>query len=349
VGAQFEKSDIEKGYRNFITGRESVDYTNVAGYGQYRHRTKLLSETNFIAGLRYDYNDKYGTEFSLGQTFNPRVGVVSKPFESIIFKILAGTAFRAPNNFEIYSETTQRIKNLDLKPEKEKTVELSLIFQPSKSFVVEGNAFYNIFEDIITSNVQTNSPIYDTETGSFSGSYYLQNRNQGDAVVKGFEIKTMALFSKNLNGFSNLTFQKTERDMVEVVKNSDGTDKIKNGNFVTKTATYEVPNIAEIKANFGVTYTWDDLITVYFVNNWVGQRTTAVSNPIENIDGYSITNSSLFFHKIFIENLKASLTVNNIFNSDYVDPGIRSASGGYYGTQHVQPGRSLYGKLIFSF
>jgi outer membrane receptor for ferrienterochelin and colicins len=48
------------------------------------------------AGLRYDHYE------SFGGTLNPRFGVIVTPRDKSVLKILAGRAFRAPNDYELY-------------------------------------------------------------------------------------------------------------------------------------------------------------------------------------------------------------------------------------------------------
>ena len=65
-------------------------------------------------GARYDDHDTYG------DSFNPRIGVVVKPYNNGILKFLAGSAFREPNVFEL-------TKNKDLQPMTMESYEISYI------------------------------------------------------------------------------------------------------------------------------------------------------------------------------------------------------------------------------
>jgi iron complex outermembrane receptor protein len=55
------------------------------------------------AGVRYDH---YGT---FGGTTNPRVGLIYSPLEKTTEKLLYGTAFRAPNAYELYYSSLPNI------------------------------------------------------------------------------------------------------------------------------------------------------------------------------------------------------------------------------------------------
>ena len=335
LGGQYEYSDVERGYRGaevFGSSATFIDkvllgdgdrkfdiYQNLAVYGQYRLRTELPGSASFIAGLRRDYNSKYG------ETFNPRAGVVLTPSESLTIKGLVGTAYRAPNSFELFTRTNVRKANPDLVPEKAKTAELGFILRLAESLLFEANFFYNRFADIIVSNVETGELI----PGSDPAEYYKQNKNIGDATVEGFEWKLNSQIGRKLKAFANFSHQRASLD--------DGT------------RTYDVPNIATLKGNIGITFYLKDILSVYLAENIVGGRSTAPTNPDRKIGGYAVTNLAVSTSKFFDNRISALLAVNNLFDTAYYDPGIRSANGAYYGTRHLQPGMNGFLKLRFHF
>ena len=72
------------------------------------------------AGVRYDY---YST---FGNTVNPRIAFICNPFAKTTFKLLYGSAFRAPNAFELYYNDGEIASkgNPSLDPEEITTYEL---------------------------------------------------------------------------------------------------------------------------------------------------------------------------------------------------------------------------------
>ncbi|OFX26880.1 MAG: hypothetical protein A2041_12070 [Bacteroidetes bacterium GWA2_31_9b] len=327
LGFQFEQSNIERGYRKSVVMSDNDDYTimrllddnyrlyniynNYAGFMQYRLNTSLFNATNFILGVRYDYNDVYG------KTLNPRVGFVSNINEKLNIKGLYGSAYRAPTSFELFTETTVRVENPYLKPEKINTSELSLGYKITKDILLESNFFYNQFSDIIISNV----PVGDVNG---DGIYNYQNQNKGSAEIYGFEIRTNAILFKNISIYANYSYQ-------------DATQ--------TDSLTNPVPNVSKHKGNIGITFPIHNFIKIHFSENIVGDRTTSPTNPDKNIDGYYISNLTLTTNNIFKNKVLVSVTIKNLFDSKYNDPGIRAATGEYYGTRHIQPGRSAFIKL----
>jgi len=344
-GLQFEKSDIERGYRQKVANGIGVTsqgeefdissqlssgsrvrdlYTNIAGFIQYRHKTDLMRSTNFIVGARYDYNDQYGHSFAFGETFNPRVGIVIEPTEKVTYKVLVGTAFRASTSFDRFTETTVRRANPDITPEREQTVEFGVNVSSIENLIIDGNIFYNQFEDSIISNVDTGEPIPNNPDTT-----YKENRNAGSGSINGAELRLTTIF-EHTDAFFNLTYQRaSQEDQHGVI--------------------HDWPNIAEWKANTGFTYRHKKMFSVYFVVNWVGSRSTSVTSSKNKVAGYALANLSLNSDHFFIKNLKASLTVNNLFDDEWMDPGIRTADGNYYAVEHPQPGMSAMFELSYSF
>ncbi|MFC2151923.1 TonB-dependent receptor plug domain-containing protein [Bacteroidota bacterium] len=331
TGIQYEQSNVEQGYRPTEVLSDDQDYTimrllskddrifniynNSAAFVQYRLKTSLFKQTNFIAGVRYDYNNIYGG------TTNPRGGVVIKPSEKLTLKGLAGTAYRAPNSFELFSETTIRVQNPELKPEKLINSELGIIYQFNKNLMVEGNCYYNELSNMIVSNV----PVGDV-TGD--GIDNFQNQNVGSAQILGVELKTKAYFSNDFSCFLNFTWQ--------------------DATYSENNVSNEIPNISNYKGNIGFRYQLIDLLIFSFTENIVGDRSTSITNPYTKIDGYYISNLSITSKNLFNNHIAVSVLIKNLFDQEYVDPGIRAATGEYYGTRHVQPGRNTYIKLTLS-
>ncbi|WP_375558764.1 TonB-dependent receptor plug domain-containing protein [Bernardetia sp. OM2101] len=332
-GVVYEYSDVEKGYRgrekvnrfynsynSFYTtilkdksSRENTIYKNFAAYGQYIIHLPIFNVTDLIVGVRYDQNSLYG------RTINPRLALVMNPNELLTIKLMAGSAYRPPNNFELFTKTSLRIENPDLIPEKVRSFEANVILSPTKNFSIETNAFYNSYSDIIVSNVEIGDIDGD-------GNSNFQNRNQGTAQVIGLELKTQYSIHPSISVFGNLTLQNPKQ------KNGDETPT--------------VPNIAKIKGNMGFQANFDDMLSWYFVGNGVGVRSTADSNPLRSVPSYFIFNTAFSTKKFINDKISFVLSVNNLFNTSYFDAGMRGATGRYYGTMHRQVGRNGSFKII---
>ncbi len=66
-----------------------IKFINAGAYLQTQYSP--AKNIHFTLGARYDYNSRYGS------TFNPRLGLVYKPFEKTTLKVLYGSAFLAPS------------------------------------------------------------------------------------------------------------------------------------------------------------------------------------------------------------------------------------------------------------
>ena len=68
-------------------------------------------------GIRYDYYDNFGS------SINPRAALIYNPRQTTAFKLLFGTAFRAPSDYELHAGV-DRVGNPDLEPENITSFEL---------------------------------------------------------------------------------------------------------------------------------------------------------------------------------------------------------------------------------
>lgn len=71
-----------------------IKFSNAGAYLQTQYSP--AKNIHFTVGARYDVNSRYGS------TFNPRLGLVYKPFEKTTMKLLYGSAFLAPSPSDAY-------------------------------------------------------------------------------------------------------------------------------------------------------------------------------------------------------------------------------------------------------
>lgn len=309
-----------KGIYSTFQKRQYVIWNNFGSFLQYELNTKWLKETHFTIGARYDINSMYGNPVS------PRIAIVNKPHEKVTIKILYGSAYRAPTITEVEEYrsnlgTINIMENSDLKPEKVNTYEFNIVYAPVKELLFQLNAFRNELNDIIIrTTLQTNS--------------LTQNQNIGSAYVNGVETKLDLFFSKKISAFINFTVQ-------------DGQQKARRNGMAD--SVFAMPNIARLKGNIGMTAHVAELFNVTLTGNWVGERSVLGSNPYGPVDGYFITNLTITTRRFFNEHFYVSLSLKNLFNTIYLDPGIRSADGLLYSTVLEQPGLTGIFKLSANF
>lgn len=115
---------------------------------EYSIRNNLI----FTAGVRWDHYDTFGS------TENPRLGLIYSPREKTTLKLLYGTAFRAPNDYELYyASPPNQVPSLSLQPETIRTTEV--VFE--QYFAVHANAeiagFYNDIRNLISQQTTSNN------------------------------------------------------------------------------------------------------------------------------------------------------------------------------------------------
>ncbi|HET6228340.1 MAG TPA: TonB-dependent receptor [Bacteroidia bacterium] len=341
LGAEFYQDNLEQGSRGVqldtnkyivngqfnVTGiystflpRHYLIWNNFGSFLQYELHTKWLKETYFTVGTRFDINSVYGNPLS------PRIAIVNKPAEKITIKLLYGAAYRAPTITEIEQfrsslGTLNSLANSDLKPEKVRTYEINFSYNPIRQLLFQVTGFRNELSDIII--------LTSLQVGNLT-----QNQNVGNAYVNGVEAKLDFSISKKLTGFMNFTYQHGKQTAKQ---------------FERSDTTFNIPNIADVKGNIGLTYRVDDLFNISLIGNWVGQRSVLGSNPYGPVDGYFITNCAITTRKFLQNHVYASLTVKNLFDVKYLDPGARAADGLLYSTVLEQPGIMGIFKIGVSF
>ncbi len=326
AGVQFYQDNVEKGARAstfdtstyIVDGRDTV--TNMRSvylprvfdirnnFGSY---LQYILSTKLLVKTNFTFGVRYDYNSYFKDEVSPRIVVVNQPNDKLTFKLQFGTAFRAPTNLEIY----QSGLNFNLTTEKIRTYEINALYSLEKNVQVQVNAFRNELRDVIL-------------LGNLSGLN--PDKNPGLINVNGIEAALNLVFMKNASGFLNLTWQHASGE-----------------NLITQ-ATGLVPGVAKIKGNIGVTLHPEDLFTVTLTGNWVGERHAQTTNPYGPVAGYFLTNCSISTKPLFNNRVTASLTIRNLFNTTWLDPGFRTADGFIYSTVLEQPGINGLFKICLS-
>lgn len=146
---------------------------------------KFANDWTLTTGLRYDrYSD-------FGNTTNPRLALVWEAAYNVTAKLLYGTAYRAPAFSELYTiNNPTAIGNAALMPEKMKTLEGALSWQPSNKIQLGMNVFHYQMSDIIR----------------LIGTTY---QNSGKQVGNGLEFEAGWDATSNLKLSGNYAFQRS--------------------------------------------------------------------------------------------------------------------------------------------
>jgi iron complex outermembrane receptor protein len=124
---------------------------NNATYSQATNRFGFYLQDEFKitdylilnAGVRYDQLS-YSSD-----AVNPRLAVIYTPWENTTFKLLYGSSFRAPSSYELYYSDPITLNNPDLKPEKIKTYEGIIEYQPDRSLRLTAVGFHYEIDNLI--------------------------------------------------------------------------------------------------------------------------------------------------------------------------------------------------------
>ncbi len=154
----------------------------------FQDQFPIFAESHITLGTRYDHYDRYG------DTINPRIGFTTPVSTDSHFKLLYGTAFRAPSYYETNTTTHGNlVPASDVEPERLESIEAEYSVQQPQ-FSWRANTFYTKIEDII-----------ETITLQAGGN---AKRNQGTIDTYGLEAEAKRFFFDNkhslgINGYLN--------------------------------------------------------------------------------------------------------------------------------------------------
>ncbi len=257
------------------------------------------------AGIRYDH---FGT---FGDTTNPRLGLIYKPFDRSIFKLLYGQAFRAPNEYELYYNDggLSSKGNPDLRPERIKTYEFVYEQYVGEHLRSSMSVFHYKIKNLIS---QTLDP----------ADNLLVFRNIEDVDTNGFELELEGKWAGGVQARGSYSYQDTENVATHEMLTNSPRHLVK--------VNLIVPMIQE-KLFAGVE------------EQYTSRRRTANDNFAAD---FFVTNITLFGQNL-VKGLELSASIYNLFDKKYGDPG----AGMPQHLQDIiqQDGRGYRVKLTYRF
>ncbi len=187
---------------------QSPTLRTISFYGQVTHQVKFLHSLDITAGLREDTGGF--RDITYGQ-LSPRIGLVQKFNESLGFKVLYGTALRAPSLKErqLNSLGKSVLENPpyafseDVKPETIKTLEVGPVYQTNTT-LVQAVAYVSQVKDslVFAKSLTTTTPWLLGSTVA---------NQSGITKSRGFEIEGRQAFSgTGVQAFGNLAYAVSE-------------------------------------------------------------------------------------------------------------------------------------------
>lgn len=280
LGAEYQSNFVQE-MANFDIAPD-FSYLNVSRsshrYGFYlQDEFAITRQLTLNAGARYDY---YSVS---GGTANPRIGLIYKPWDDIAFKVLYGTAFRAPNLFELHYVSPSQMAAGSLRPEKIESVEGVVEYQASRHLRLTATAFDNQVTDLINLTQDAANP---------AGLLVYHNNQQ--VSMQGLEFESEYRWENGARLRGSYTFS--------YAKDLSTRDWLENS----------PKHLAKLNASVPV---WRDSVRAGAELQYVGERKSKVGET----PGYALTNLTLTADKL-IPNLEVSASVYNLLGKRYFNP-----------------------------
>jgi outer membrane receptor for ferrienterochelin and colicins len=341
---------IDSGTVASVLGGNHYRSFDVGVFSQAQFRISSLWKLVF--GSRLDYH-KLRSALPSRLDFTPRLVAVYSP-GSWVFKLIYSEAFKAPSNFERYSTATfvRDLPNPNLKPEQVYNWELSagydfkrLLKDKDLSLILDGDFYYSLYDNVIETQTIDKNYADNKDT--------LQNINAGKYRITGNQIT--AEFSHRKLGSVSFNYSYTNAFGLPIdefgnpLKELDET----TGDSIV-VSRQQVADIAPHKFNLIVNAILPAGFNLntrlnYSAARPVGEGTTVPANttPGGKINSFLIVNSVLGWTSPKRE-VMLQLVCNNVFNSLYFVPGVRTG-GGFYASRIPQPRRNFMINLWVRF
>ena len=260
----------------FINLEDKRSSRNYALYAQ--DAFAILKNLIFNAGVRYDYFDTFGG------TTNPRMALIYSPLEQTTFKLLYGSAFRKPNDYELYynDQGVTTKSNPNLRPETITTYELVWEQYMGKNLRGSSSFYYYTIDDLINQSIDPADGL-------------LVFRNSGKTEAQGLELGLEGRWTTGIEGKVSYAFQEA--------KNKD----------TGETLTNSPKHLAKLKVSLpllkGMVFLSPEL-------QYMSKRKTLAGNETDNA---LIMNVTLFTRKL-VPGLDISCSVYNLLDKTYGDP-----------------------------
>jgi len=318
-------------------------YKNVGIYAQIR--SNWTDTISTVSGLRYDKNSRYEG------TFNPRLSLIYQPTDKTVIKLLYGESFRAPTPNESlrqfgtfsgkrneqgdYISSFFAVPNLNLKPEKLRSLELNLQHIITPQISAEMSLYYNQVSDLIRTRSESN-PEQFIPGAYLEGGSLKDNLDQ--AVIYGAEFSLD--YRRKLNRNWRLQLWTNYSYIDGYIDDSSEKERL------------DLPYTALHKLKLGAVFTYKKhyFITPRFY--LIAPSNSArldEQNPGQRVQspGYGLFNLHLGATKLFNSNVSVYLDIENVLNRRYFHAGGETNATAL--VQNPQPARNWMLSLQYQF
>jgi iron complex outermembrane receptor protein len=253
--------------------------SDIDTWGIFFQDTFSVSEViSFNMGLRYD-------EYTnAGDTINPRLAAILAPSDATSLKFLYGTAFRAPNVYELFYDDSglSQKANDSLQPEKISSYEFVAERKFNRNIRSSASVFYNDIDDLI---VLVTDP----------ADELLMFENLGSAQAKGLEVDLNGRWEGGWIAALSYTFQDAE----------DG-----NNNWLVNSPRH----MAKLNLTFPIFS--EEFLSGGLEFQYMSERRTLGNNET----GESFVTNLVLLRRDLIDGMIVSLSVYNLFDEKYYHP-----------------------------
>gem|GEM_PF-714157 len=299
--------------------------TRTISYLNIQDLISINNKTDLVLGARVDYYSDMGAHFS------SRAGLVYRANDELIFKVLYGSAFRAPTFTEKYTDAHilfYRYGDRELQEETVDTYEAEVIYMPNIYNKLSLNIYYSTLSNVIDLE----------EIDSIEGdpSTYPGYQNMKSRSSKGVEFEYFFNPRNEHNLYFNASY--VEADYTIPIDGDSPTE-----------IDQSMPDIS--KYMFKAMYIFKPTNSLSFGTTWqYYSQTTQTTLPWVvkygrdvPVEKQSIFDETITYH--FSASSQLRLTIKNLFNEE-----VRLPS--YYYTQNggvLREGRNFYLTYKYTF
>jgi iron complex outermembrane receptor protein len=237
---------------------------------------KLADPLMLYAGVRLDHYEGFGFATS------PRLAMIYTPTPATTFKFIAGRAFRAPNEYELYSVSPGYTSNPTLEPEHIETLELIAQHFIGGGVQISASAFRNRLTDLIEQRLDSANNLF-------------VYGNMEETHSRGLELGLEVNRGHGLTGQLSYSLQRTEdAETGTELSNSPG---------------------QMVQMQLRSPILGSGVIAALDAQYMSGRRTVAANVA----GGHTLSNLSLFAPRTF-GRFDLSATIYNVFGARYADP-----------------------------
>ncbi len=284
-----------------------------AVYGQ--DEISILQNLILNLGIR---DDHYST---FGNVVNPRIAVIYSPIKTGSLKLLYGSAFRAPNDYEMFYRGGGNEANPGLRPERVKTYEVVYEqFVHDRLKLTAAGFYYRIYSHI------------QQQTGADGGLVFT---NSGEVTAKGIEFEAESKWTNGFQGRLSYSYQDT-------IDGPTGSIPVNSPRNLAK-LNIIVPLMTNmVFAGLEAQYVGPRKAPNNFLNKTLALPDWALAYT--STGGAIIGNITILTQNI-VKGLEVSLSAYNIFDKKYADP----AGDEHFENDIPQDGRSYRLKVTYRF